>query len=126
MARILIIDDDPDTRAMLEDMLKLAHHETVTAADGKQGIKQHLAKPADLVITDIFMPDQDGFETIQALRNQFPTVAIIAMSGKAVAPAMLSIAQKLGAAEVLQKPFISIELLNAVDKVLGRKSPQSQ
>jgi DNA-binding response OmpR family regulator len=126
MARILIIDDDPDTRSMLQDMLKLAHHETVTAADGKQGIKQHLATPADVVITDLFMPDQDGFETIVELRKKFPTVAIIAMSGKAVAANMLSIAQKLGAAEVLQKPFLSIELLSAVDRALRRESPRSQ
>ena len=126
MARILIIDDDPDTRSMLEDILKSASHQTFTAADGKEGLKQYLANPADLVITDMFMPDKDGFETIVELRKKFPTVAIIAMSGKAVAANMLSIAQKLGAAEVLQKPFLSIELLSAVDRALRRESPRSQ
>jgi DNA-binding response OmpR family regulator len=120
MARILIIDDDPDTRALLEDTLKSARHETFTAADGREGLKQYLASPADLVITDMFMPDQDGFQTIVELRKQFPTLAIIAMSGKASAMDILSIAQILGAAEVLQKPFTAAQLLSATDKVLRK------
>ena len=121
MARILIIDDEPDTRSMLEDMLKSARHQTVSAADGKEGLKQYLATPADLVITDIFMPNQDGFETILELRKRFPTLSIIAMSGKAEAANMLSMAQKLGAVETLQKPFTPAELLSAVDKALRRE-----
>jgi DNA-binding response OmpR family regulator len=123
MARILIIDDDPDTRALLEDTLKSASHQTVTAADGKQGLEKYLASPADLVITDMFMPDQDGFQTIVELRKQFPTVSIIAMSGKASAMDILSIAQILGAVEVLQKPFTPAQLLSAADRVLRKVSP---
>ena len=122
MARILIIDDEPDTRSMLEEMLKSARHQTVSAAGGKEGLKQYLATPADLVITDIFMPNQDGFETILELRKRFPTLSIIAMSGKAEAANMLSMAQKLGAVETLQKPFTPAELLSAVDKALRRES----
>jgi DNA-binding response OmpR family regulator len=122
MARILIIDDDPDTRALLEDTLKSASHQTITAADGKQGLEKYLASPADLVITDMFMPDQDGFQTIVELRKQFPAVSIIAMSGKASAMDILSIAQILGAAEVLQKPFTPAQLLSAADRVLRRES----
>ena len=120
MARILIIDDDPDTRSMLEDVLKSASHQTFTAADGKEGLKQYLANPADLVITDMFMPDKDGFETIVELRKKFPTLSIIAMTGKDSATDILSIAQILGAAEVLQKPFTPAQLLSATDKVLAR------
>ena len=122
MARILIIDDDPDTRSMLEDILKSASHQTFTAADGKEGLKQYLANPADLVITDMFMPDKDGFETIVELRKKFPTLSIIAMTGKDSATDILSIAQILGAAEVLQKPFTPAQLLSATNKVLARES----
>ena len=123
MARILIIDDDPDTRLMLEDILKPAGHQTITAADGKEGVKQYLASPADLVITDIFMPDQDGFQTILELRRQFPTVSIIAISGKDSVVGILSIAHTLGAAEVLQKPFTPAQLLTAADNALRRQPP---
>jgi DNA-binding response OmpR family regulator len=125
MARILIIDDDADTWLMLEEILKSARHQTVTAADGKEGVKQYLANPADLVITDIFMPDQDGFQTIAELRKQFPTVSIIAISGKDSVAGILSIARTLGAAEVLQKPFTPAQLLSAADKVLRTQSPAS-
>src|SRR5215471_7247672 len=99
MARILIIDDDADTRSLLEEVLKSARHQTVTAADGKEGYRQYLANPADLVITDMFMPGKDGFETIVELRKQFPAVSIIAMTGKDSAGDILSVANILGAAE---------------------------
>jgi DNA-binding response OmpR family regulator len=123
MARILIIDDDPDTRLMLEEILKSACHQTVTAADGKEGVKQYLANPADLVITDIFMPDQDGFQTITELRKQFPSVSIIAISGKDSVVGILSIARTLGAVGVLQKPFTPAQLLTAADNALRSKPP---
>src|SRR5262249_40408720 len=122
MARILIIDDEPVTRAMLQEMLQQAGHETVSAVNGAEGLKQYHDKPSDLVITDLFMPEKDGLEVIKELRMQFPAVAIIAMSGKAVAGKMLSVAQALGAVEVLQKPFTSVELLSIVDKVLRHES----
>jgi DNA-binding response OmpR family regulator len=73
---------------------------------------------ADLVITDIFMPNQEGLETIIELRRDFPGVVIIAMSGKTSASAMLSIARRLGAVDALVKPFKTSELLNLVAKAL--------
>jgi DNA-binding response OmpR family regulator len=79
----------------------------------------------DVVITDLYMPNQEGLETIRELRSRFPTVAIIAMSGRPTAETMLSIAQKLGAVGVLQKPFVPQELLAAVTKALHGHS-QSQ
>jgi DNA-binding response OmpR family regulator len=118
MTRILVIDDDPDTRSLLEQTLRSAGHEVVLAADGREGVEHYRAKPADLVITDLYMPNQDGFETIAQLRRCSSSVAIIAMSGKTTAGTMLSAAQKLGAVEVLQKPFGNDELLSAVGKAL--------
>ena len=122
MPRILVIDDDPDMRALLEQTLKSAGQEVVLAADGKEGMEQYRAKAADLVITDIYMPNQEGLETIREFRGRFPKVAIIAMSGRGDAGAMLSIAQKLGAVEILQKPFLADELLTAVGKALRMDS----
>ena len=123
MARILVIDDDPDTRAMLEQILKAAGHEVFLAADGREGLERYRASPADLVITDIYMPKQDGLETIREFRKHFPEVSIIAMSGRALAVTMLSIARDLGAVAVLHKPFAADELIAAVAKALGGQSP---
>ena len=123
MARILIIDDDPDMRAMLEQILKSAGYEVILAADGREGVERHSTSPADLVITDIYMPKQGGLETIREFRRRFPEVSIISMSGRALAVTMLSIAQDFGAVAVLHKPFATEELIAAVAKALGGKSP---
>ena len=123
MAQILVIDDDPDIRMLLEQTLQAAGHEVALAVDGREGVERHRTNPADLVITDIYMPKQDGLETIREFRRRFPEVSIIAMSGRALAVTMLSIAQDLGAVVVLQKPFGRDELLAAVAKALGGESP---
>jgi len=123
MARILVIDDDPDIRAMLEQILKSAGHEVILAADGREGMERHRSSPADLVITDLYMPNQEGLETIHEFRTRFPEVAIIAMSGRAAAVTMLSVAQKFGAVAVLHKPFAADELIAAVAKALGGQTP---
>ncbi|HEY4952113.1 MAG TPA: response regulator [Verrucomicrobiae bacterium] len=118
MARILIIDDDANLRTILGHALKAVGHEVILAADGREGIKQHRAVPADLIITDLFMPEQEGLETIRQLRKEFPEIAIIAMSGIDPTNTMLTIASKLGAARILQKPFGIERLLKTIDEVL--------
>ena len=120
MARILVIDDDPDMRAFLEEILKSAGYEIILAADGREGVERYRASRADLVITDLYMPNQEGLETIRELRTRYPEVAIIAMSGRTAALTMLSIAQKFGAVGILHKPFLADELIAAVEKALGR------
>jgi DNA-binding response OmpR family regulator len=122
MARILIIDDEPDVRTMVEQILKPTGHEVILAADGREGVLRHQTSPADLVITDLFMPTQDGVETIREFRSRWPEVAIIAMSGNATAETMLVIAQHLGSVGILQKPFVGDELIAAVVKALGARS----
>ena len=118
MPRILVIDDDADMRSLLAQTLQSAGHEVVLAADGKEGVEQYRTQPADLVITDMYMPIQQGLDTIVQLRKEAPTVRIIAMCGKSTAMPMLSAAQRLGAVAVLQKPFLPDQLLAEVAKVL--------
>jgi len=118
MTRILVIEDDADMRALLEQVLTSAGHEVALASDGREGVDQYRAKPADLVITDLFMPSQEGLETIVELRRRFPDVVIIAMSGKTAGIPLLSVAQRLGAVAILEKPFSSNQLLNVVEEAL--------
>jgi len=124
MARILIIDDDDNLRALLGQVLTSAGHEVVLAADGKEGVNLYRAAPADLVVTDLFMPGQEGLETIVELRREFPGVAIIAMSGKTIASKVLPAAERLGAVGTLEKSFSADELLLAVDKALRAASKE--
>src|SRR5438105_4781478 len=105
MARILIIEDDPQVRAMLEAFVRSAGHEVSVSEDGQQGTTSFRKKPADVVITDLVMPNQDGIETIVAFKKEFPKVPIIAMSGGSARDPILSAATKLGAVAILEKPF---------------------
>lgn len=118
MAGILVIDDDPDTRDVVKATLESAGHEVDLAADGRQGVQRFKEKRPDLVITDLFMPGQEGLETIKQLRIEFPEVLIIAMSGKPTGGTMLTVAKRLGATAVLQKPFLPQELLKVVEQAL--------
>ena len=93
-------------------------YEVVLAADGREGMEKHRAEPADLIVTDLYMPGQEGLETIQKLRKEFPEIPIIAMSGAVLANTMLGIAAKLGAAKVLHKPFEFEELVKAIEETL--------
>lgn len=124
MPRILVIDDEATVRALLDKLLKSAGFDVLLAADGLEGMKLHRAAPADLIITDLFMPNQDGLETIIQVRKLFPKIPIIAMSGNNMGPTMLSIAHTIGAVSVFSKPFVAEELLSGVKEALkGQASP---
>jgi CheY-like chemotaxis protein len=118
MAGILVIDDDPDIRELLKATLEGAGHQVSLATDGRRGIEQYRAEPADLVITDLYMPGQEGLETIEQLKVEFPDVRVIAISGKPTGGTMLSVAKRLGATAVLPKPFLPEELLKLVEQTL--------
>ena len=120
MARILIIDDNAPTRDILRQALERAGHEIVEASDGRGGIARQRTMPAEVIITDILMPDREGFETIRELRRDFPMTGIIAMSGGGQIGNFnfLTIAERLGAQRVLQKPFGLREMLDTVQELL--------
>jgi DNA-binding response OmpR family regulator len=120
MARILIIDDEAMIRNLLVRMLEREGYETVTASNGKDGINIHRKNPADLIITDLIMPDKEGIETIMELRRDFQDVKIIAMSGggKTDSETYLHIAKTIGAIKTLAKPFDRKELLTTIRELL--------
>ncbi len=120
MARVLLIDDDAEVRDMVRKALRSAGHEVIVSEDGREGAKCFRKTPADVVITDMVMPNEDGIETIKALKREFPDVRIIAMSGGSARGGMLSAARHLGAVAVIEKPFTKTELLDAVEKALVR------
>jgi DNA-binding NtrC family response regulator len=120
MARVLIIDDNTPTRHMLRQALERAGYEVADAPDGRAGMQLQRAMPADVIITDILMPEQEGLETIRELQRDFPTTKIIAISGggQIGTYSFLAIAERLGARRALQKPFGLREMLDAVKEML--------
>ena len=107
MATILVVDDDALLVNMLVETLLLEGHEVTSASDGEEAINVFAKSPADLVITDILMPNKDGFETIQAFRNTYQDVRILAVSGGGLSGegSFLKEARLFGADLVLMKPF---------------------
>jgi DNA-binding response OmpR family regulator len=90
------------------------------APDGEEGVRAAHERAADLVVTDIIMPDKEGLATIMELRREFPDTKIIAMSagGARFTIDFLPMAKALGAHETLTKPFMPQDLLAAVERLL--------
>lgn len=125
MAQILVIDDDTAMRETLCRLLCRNGHTAVEAGDGRVGIERLKEQPADLVITDILMPEQEGLETIMLLRRDYPDVRIIAISGGGRLEFFNSLkyARDFGANYTLAKPFTPSELLKAVQQALLDEQP---
>lgn len=120
MARILVIDDQEPIRRIVRRALEQAGHEVEDAGDGGPGLEMLARHPADVVISDIFMPGQDGIQTLRAIRKQFPAVKVIVISG-GDSTGMLDLrrdAELLGAVKSLQKPFTAREIVDLVNSVL--------
>jgi CheY-like chemotaxis protein len=119
---ILLIDDEQPFRSVLKQVLQNAGYEVVEAANGAEGISSFLEKPADMIITDIIMPEKEGIETIIELKQDYPDVKLIAMSGGGWYGTDIDfdMAKKLGA-HTLNKPFALQELLDVVGELLNRE-----
>ena len=120
MARILLIDDDDSFRSMLRLKLTYFGHTVMEAHNGKEGLELLPQANADLVMTDIVMPEKDGIEVILELKQIQPNLKIIAMSGGAriSSATHLLVARQLGAAKVLPKPFTNEALIAAISELL--------
>lgn len=121
MARILVVDDEAGIREIIAYALSLEGHVVHEATHGAEGLALLEREPVDLVILDIYMPTQDGLETLRVLRARRPDVKILAMSGGGQVGRFepLKIAEKLGADRVLEKPFDIGQLAQMVDDCVG-------
>jgi len=119
VARILVIDDEPQVRRAICQMLARGGHEALEAADGADGLAVVRAQHPDAVITDLMMPNKEGIETIRELRRAEPHLPILVISGKDEAGLYLEMATLLGAHAALTKPFRSADLLALVARMLA-------
>ena len=128
MANILVIDDDKSILSVIVELLTLSGHRVDVAENGKIGLKLAGMNRYDLIITDVIMPELDGFDVLRALRESATDVAIIVMSGGSVkfnADHLLRIAGHMGAVRVLRKPLDFTKLLNTVTEILNRPPGRS-
>lgn len=119
--RVLVVDDNPDMRSFVKIVLERAGFEAQVAADGQRALELQREHPADVLITDIFMPERDGIELIQQFKSMFRQVKIIAMSGggQVSRKDYLPVAADLGAEAVLQKPFSAETLLKTLQDLVA-------
>jgi len=116
MPSVLVVDDEDQIRQLIRETLEQAGYDVQEARDGKEGLERYRTQPADLVIMDILMPDQDGLESIMTLRREFPSSRVIAITGGSDMIGILNfldVAKMLGARRTLQKPFEMKTLLDA-------------
>src|SRR5438128_12034492 len=104
---IIVVEDDADQRLALKLALELAGYPVREAAHGAEALALQRERAAPVLITDIFMPESDGFEAIAAFRREFPQTKIIAVSGggQRAKHDYLSAAKLMGVEATLQKPF---------------------
>jgi len=116
MARILVIDDDVLVLDMLYESLTREGYDVLRASNGEEGLKLYREEPVDLIITDLFMPEKEGIETIIELRQDFPDVKIIAISGggRIGTKDYLQMAKIFGVQRTFTKPVAREQLLDAI------------
>lgn len=124
MSTVLIIDDDTQFNLMLKSALEIKGYEVETAANGKEGKALYQNKKYDVIITDIIMPDVDGYEVILDLRRMGMSDRTIAVSsgGRTAADDYLVTAQHFDVAATFNKPIDLQALRDKVDEIIKSHS----
>jgi CheY-like chemotaxis protein len=119
--RIIVADDEEAVRGVIRRQLEKHGYEVIEVDDGQEVLKLLEHTAADLLITDLVMPNVEGIELIGRLHHAHPELPIIALSGNphALPGKYLHMAGKIGARRTLEKPFASADLLQAVRDLVG-------
>ncbi len=128
MPHILIVDDDSDLREVLERFLSIKGHQVYSVGNGRGAIDVLDRQSIDLVITDILMPDMDGYELISALRQRPDSPRIIAMSGgsgRLDRDYLLRMARTMKVDRLLEKPLKLATVDAAISEVLEGVTPDA-
>lgn len=121
MANILIVDDEQSYRQLLSLVFQEEGHELRTAMNGRQALEELQKDPADVIVSDVKMPDMDGIELLRAVRETLPDIGVILMTAFASVDTARE-AFKLGADDFIQKPFDVEELKLIVRKTLEKQA----
>ena len=121
-ARILVVDDEPDMREMLDFHLTEEGFAVDTVSDGPAALLRMSAKDFDLVLLDLHLPRMTGYQVLESIRERWPSQLVITVSSTVVGPAPTSSARADGH---LDKPFELEELSEVVVEILGRFSGEA-
>lgn len=116
--RILVVDDEDALRTVLSSELEGEGYEVDTAGDGDEAIDIVQKKPFHLVLLDIKMPKVDGFEVLKFIKDKFPHVKVIMLTGFADLKNAIE-SKKLGAEDFVSKPYDLVDLLTTIERVLS-------
>src|SRR5271163_2756317 len=127
MAKILIVEDEPNMVAGLRDNFEFEGHQVITAGDGVAGLERAIAESPDLVILDVMMPRMSGLDVCKQLKAKRPSIPIIMLTARGQELDKV-VGLELGADDYVTKPFSIRELLARVKAVLRRTSvvPKNQ
>ena len=124
MARILIIDDDPDLLEMIKLLIERRRgHEAVLSADGESGVQKALEQPPDLAIVDVMMPGMTGYDVCRRLREapETASIPILVLTARGQ-PVDREAALQAGADEHMAKPVTMTDLMEKIDGMLAEHS----
>jgi DNA-binding NtrC family response regulator len=126
-ATVLVVDDDPDILQSLRVLLEAYDFKVILADNAAAAITALSARRPSVVLTDIYMPQADGFELINAIRRENHHVPVVAMSGGGRVGGYdnLSVAAHLGAVAVIDKPFSNASLIETIRRVLTERKTAS-
>ncbi|QPE04035.1 response regulator transcription factor [Microbacterium schleiferi] len=121
-ARILVVDDDDEIRAMLDSTLRFSGFEVTQASTGADAIAALAAAPPDVVVLDVMMPGVDGFEVVQLIRRRDATLPVLFLSARdAVEDRVRGL--RLGGDDYVTKPFSAVEVVARIETLLRRAAP---
>lgn len=126
LARILVVDDEPDLISTIECRLSFSQYEVVTAQNGKEGLEKAASEKPDLIILDTNMPEMNGHEMLERLRKhpdlkQIPVIMCTAICE----PENISKASSYGISDYVTKPFDFTELIQKIENALKEKKRNS-
>ena len=119
--RILVVDDEANVREMVSKIINLIGHEVVTTGSGKEALEILKNGPFSIMITDIKMPEMDGFELMKAVRNQFPDMHFICMTAHGGSYTYTDVVA-VGATDYITKPFTIDEMRAKLNRVIREKN----
>jgi signal transduction histidine kinase len=118
--RILVVDDEGNVREMISKIINLIGHEVVTTGSGKEALEILKNEPISIMITDVKMPEIDGFELMKVVRNQFPDIHLICMTGHGASYTYSDVVG-VGAKDFITKPFTIDEMRAKLNRVIREK-----
>src|SRR5688572_26934782 len=123
-ARVLVVDDDSDIRRLVRELLERVGYEVVEGANGREGLRVLYSTSPDLVLLDVAMPEMDGWQTLERIRDlsDVPVVMLTARTAELEKVRGL----KGGADDYVAKPFGRQELLARVEALLRRARPREE